>query len=203
MDCSDQGVEFLEAKANLTLDNFLPLRDKKLELLNRFVPQDIGFAFSPTTPMVAIQVTFFECGGLVVCVCASHVIADGFTGSMFIEAWATVSRLGKNEVVCRPWFDLFTLFPSRDVSGNIVELPAREFTGGGVEVVTRVFVFDSAKIEELKAEFGGSGGGWKPSRVEVVVSAVWKALILVDRARNEGKLRNSVVSLSVNLRGTV
>ncbi|KAF7138675.1 hypothetical protein RHSIM_Rhsim07G0095000 [Rhododendron simsii] len=202
VDCSDQGVEFFEAKVNLTLNEFLSLCPEKLELLNRFVPWDIGFAFLPTAPMVAIQVSVFKCGGLVICVHASHVIADGFTGSMFIQAWATASRLGIGEVV-RPCFDLFSLFPPRDIAGEIVNIPPPNFGGPGirVKVVTRVFLFDAAKIEELKAEVGGSGGERKPSRVEVVISAVWKALILAARARNEGKLRNSVMSLSVNLRG--
>ncbi|KAH7835384.1 hypothetical protein Vadar_025689 [Vaccinium darrowii] len=164
------------------------------------VPRDIGFSLLPTTPMVAIQVTFFECGGLVICVHASHVITDGFTVSTFIQSWATACRLGIGEVV-RPTFDMSLLFPSRDISGEIVDHPRPNFTGG-VKVVTRIFVFDAAKIAELKDKLiGGSGEDRKPSRVEVVVSAVWKALILASRARNEEKLRNSVISLSANIRG--
>ncbi|KAH7862871.1 hypothetical protein Vadar_010491 [Vaccinium darrowii] len=200
VDCSDQGVAFFEAKVNVQLNEFLSLVPKKLELLNWFVPWDIGFALLPTTPMLGIQATFFECGGLVICVHASHVIADGFTGIAFINAWATATRLGIGEVVVRPSFDLSSVFPSRDVSG-IVNLPPPN-VGGGVKVVTRMFVFDAAKIEGLKDEIGGLVfGERKPSRVEVVMAAVWKALILAARARNEGKLRPSVMSSSVNLRG--
>ncbi|KAH7836249.1 hypothetical protein Vadar_033999 [Vaccinium darrowii] len=200
VDCSDQGVEFFEAKVNLTLEEFLSLGPEKLELLDHFVPSDIGFSLLPTTPMVAIQVTFFECGGLVICVHASHVINDAFSGITFIQSLATACRLGIGEVV-RPSFDLSLLFPSRDISGEIVNHPLPNATGG-VKVVTKIFVFDAAKIAELKDKLiGGSGEDRKPSRVEVVVSALWKALILASRARNEEKLRDSAVSLPVNLRG--
>ncbi|KAH7836066.1 hypothetical protein Vadar_032417 [Vaccinium darrowii] len=150
--------------------------------------------------MLAIQVTSFECGGLVICVHASHVINDGISGSTFIHSWATACRLGIGEVV-RPSFDLSLLFPSRDILGEIVNHPPPNLTDG-VKVVTKIFVFDAAKIAELKDKLiGGSGEDRKPSRVEVVVTAVWKALILASRARNEEKLRNSAISVPVNLRG--
>lgn len=200
VDCSDQGVEFFEAKVNLTLEEFLSLGPEKLKLLDHFVPRNIGFSSLPTTPMVAIQVTLFECGGLVICVHVSHVITDGFSGSTFSHSLAMACRLGIGEVV-RPSFDLSLLFPSRDISGEIVNRPPRNATGG-VKVVTKIFVFDAAKIAELKDKLiGGSGEDRKPSRVEVVTTALWKALILASRARNEGKLRNSAISLRVNLRG--
>lgn len=110
--------------------------------------------------------------------------------------------LGIGELVVRPSFDLSSVFPSRDISG-IVNLPPPN-VGGGVKVVTRMFVFDAAKIEGLKDEIGGLiVGERKPSRVEVVMAAVWKALILAARARNEGRLRPSVMSSSVNLRGII
>lgn len=200
IDCSDQGAEFFEAKVNLTLEVFLSLGPEKLELLDHFVPHDIGFSLLPTTPMLAIQVTFFECGGVVICFHASHAITDGFSAITFIHSWATACRLGIGEVV-RPSFDLPLLFPSRDISGEIVNHPPLNLTGG-VKVVTKIFVFDAAKIAELKDKLiGGSVEDRKPSRVEVVVTALWKALILASRARNEEKLRNSAVSLPVNLRG--
>ncbi|KAH7832991.1 hypothetical protein Vadar_002137 [Vaccinium darrowii] len=198
IDCSDQGVEFFEAKVNLKLEEFLSLGPEKLELLHHFVPYDIGSSLLPTTPMLAIQVTVFECGGLVICFHASHAITDGFTAITFIHSWAKACRLGIGEMV-RPSFDLPLLFPSRDISGETVNRPNLT---GRVKVVTKIFVFDAAKIAELKDKLiGGSGEDRKPSRVEVVVTALWKALILASRARNEEKLRNSVVSLSANIRG--
>ncbi|KAF7137305.1 hypothetical protein RHSIM_Rhsim07G0095100 [Rhododendron simsii] len=198
VDCSDQGVEFFEAKVNVQLNELLSLLPKRLELLNHFVPWDIRFTVLPTTPMVAFQVTVFECGGLVICVHTSHVVSDGVTMVAFINAWATACRLGIGEVV-RPRLDLSSIFPSRDIARELtINIPPPNFSR---KVVTRVFLFDAAKIAELKDKLGGSGEERKPSRVEVVTAVVWKALILAARARNEGKLRNSVLLFVVNLRG--
>ncbi|KAF7138990.1 hypothetical protein RHSIM_Rhsim07G0095200 [Rhododendron simsii] len=201
IDCSDQGVEFFEAKVNVRLNELLSLLPKRLELLNHFVPWDIGFGILPTTPMVAFQVTVFECGGLAICTFTSHVVSDGVAMTAFINTWATASRLGIEEVV-RPRFDLSSIFQPRDnIAREIVNTPPPKFSGSDFKVVTRVFLFDAAKIAELKDKLGGSGEERKPSRVEVVISVVWKALVLAARARNEGKLRNSVLALTFNLRG--
>ncbi|KAI8546389.1 hypothetical protein RHMOL_Rhmol07G0113700 [Rhododendron molle] len=198
VDCSGQGVEFFEAKVNVQLNELLSLLPKRLELLNHFVPWDIGLTVLPTTPMVAFQVTVFECGGLVICMHTSHVVSDGVTMVTFFNAWATACRLGIGEVV-RPRLDLSSMFPSGDIARELtINIPPPNFSR---KVVTRVFLFDAGKMAELKDKLGGSGEEWKPSRVEVVTAVVWKALILAARASNAGKLRNSVLLFVVNLRG--
>ncbi|KAL6980051.1 hypothetical protein U1Q18_021702 [Sarracenia purpurea var. burkii] len=124
VDCNDQGAEFLEARVNVGLMDFLSEAPNNLELLNRFVPWDFGAATSAATPMVVIQVTAFECGGLAVGVQTSHIIADAFTNSAFIHAWATASRSGI-AAVNRPWFELPSLFPSRDLSAVLNVPPCK------------------------------------------------------------------------------
>ncbi|KAL6986164.1 hypothetical protein U1Q18_019532 [Sarracenia purpurea var. burkii] len=200
VDCNDQGVEFLEAKVNVRLMEFLG-EGLNLELLNRFVPWDVGAATSAATPMVAIQVTAFECGGLALCVHVSHIIADGFTGSAFIHAWATASRSGI-AAVTRPSFELPSLFPSRDLSAQLnFSLP----NVAGAKVFTRWLVFDSATIAALKAKTKPPGSsnndGRQPTRLEVVISTLWKAIIGATQVNHQGNPRPSVISLPVNLRG--
>ncbi|KAL7182946.1 hypothetical protein ACSBR1_041601 [Camellia fascicularis] len=202
IDCNDQGVEFLEAKVNVQLMEFLN-QGPKLELVNHFVPWGIGPAKLATTPMVAIQATVFECGGLAICVHASHIVNDGFTGSRFIQAWATASRLGLSKVVC-PSFDLPSLFPSRDVSAVLKAAPPKDV---GAKVITRRFLFDAATIsafrQEVKVRPRDTLDGIserEPSKLEVVMASTWKALIRLARVKHEGKLRPSVMTLPVNLR---
>ncbi|CAL5356081.1 unnamed protein product [Camellia sinensis] len=196
IDCNDQGVEFLEAKVNVQLKEFLN-QGPKLELVNHFVPWGIGPAKLATTPTVAIQATVFECGGLAICVHASHIVNDGFTGSRFIQAWATASRLGLSKVVC-PSFDLPSLFPSRDVSAVLKATPPKD---AGAKVITRRFLFDAATISAFKQEVKDSISEREPSKLEVVMASTWKALIRLNRVKHEGKLRPSVMTLPVNLRG--
>ncbi|KAL2515211.1 vinorine synthase-like [Forsythia ovata] len=86
---------------------------------------------------LAVQINFFDCGGIAIGVCLSHKIADGTSLVAFINAWAATCR-GKVEIG-RPYFDLAHLFPPRDLSGSSFTT----YTGMRKEkIVTKRFVFD-------------------------------------------------------------
>ena len=82
--------------------------------------------------------------------------------------------------------------------------PPRVF--GLDKVVTRQFVCDGAEISILKAKSSpGScdvGVKPKPSRVEVVTTIIWKALIRVSEAKY-GRLRTSLAVHCMNLRAKI
>ncbi|MED6206470.1 hypothetical protein PIB30_026937 [Stylosanthes scabra] len=51
-------------------------------------------------PLVMVQVTRFACGGVCVGVANSNVVADGISGTLFVDAWAKLARgrtLGEDE----------------------------------------------------------------------------------------------------------
>jgi hypothetical protein len=83
VDCNDDGVEFLEAKADGDLTQILQQEPKPYELLRRLVP---SLAESATSPLLAVQVNIFKCGGLAIGVLNSHRIAGRWTMSRFINA---------------------------------------------------------------------------------------------------------------------
>ncbi|KAK9286250.1 hypothetical protein L1049_014637 [Liquidambar formosana] len=186
VDCNDQGVEYLEAQVDGQLSEILQ-GEPNTELLNHLAP---FVAESDTSPLVAIQINVFDCGGLVIGVRVSHRVADGFSLFGFIREWATVSRVGINEAI-RPSFDAASLLPVGDISW----VKPQTTKNKGAKFVTRRFIFDGTAISSLKAKAKA-----KASRVDVVMACIWRALICIAQAKN-GHLRPSLLNHPMNLRG--
>ncbi|CAK7351139.1 unnamed protein product [Dovyalis caffra] len=200
VDCKDEGVDFLEAKVDgVDLTQILQQEpNSNLELLAHFVPY---VTESDTSPLLAIQINEFKCGGLAIGLFNSHRIFDGPTVSTFINAWATTFREGGiSDRVPRPSFDLPFLFPQRDLCLKLPPPPKVQ-----LKIVTKVFVFNKEAINKLKSKISGganSGVKYHPSRLEVVTTILWKALIGAVKAQN-GHLRASSLRQIMTLRAKV
>ncbi|KAF3963496.1 hypothetical protein CMV_012123 [Castanea mollissima] len=200
VDCNDEGVEYLEAQVSGQLAQFLE-GEVKPELLNHLLPYPTT---SATTPLALVQVNMFECGGLAIGLFCSHTIADGFSVTTFLNAWARACKTsGINEVV-HPSFDLPSFFPPREIKIMPAAPPTKPGTPN--EIITKRFVFNGAAVSSLKAiaKVGAYDSESltknQPSRVMVVTALIWKALIAVAQAKH-GHLRPSILCHSLNLRG--
>ncbi|KAL6965693.1 hypothetical protein U1Q18_036748 [Sarracenia purpurea var. burkii] len=73
-----------------------------------------------------------------------------------------------------------------------------------IQIVTQRFVFDSTTITALRAKARPPGSPnndhRQPTKVVMVISALWKAIICAAQANHQGNPRSSVISLGVNLR---
>lgn len=200
--CEDQGVLFVEAKVNTKLEEFLTKAYQDIDLVSLFVPWNIGQTCHVSTPILGVQVTFFECGGMALAVHNTHKLSDGFTGCTFTDEWAKISRsfVGINELKGLN-FGMGSVFPARELSGILKPFPAVK---PGPKIVTRRLLFDESGISRLKEKVGkiDLGGGIisYPSRVEVVTAVIWRGMIRASQARHK-RLKNSITSVAVNLRG--
>ncbi|KAM3377511.1 hypothetical protein P3S68_009924 [Capsicum galapagoense] len=130
INCSDEGVEYVESKVNADLAEFLH-QGLKVELLNNFLPTDM-----PSSLLLRVQVNVFSCGGLVIGINISHILADGFTLGSFVKEWAHITQTGTTKG-CLPSFGhLPLLFPARVLSGPQVSPPSDT----GPKIVTKRFV---------------------------------------------------------------
>ncbi|KAK4354738.1 hypothetical protein RND71_026932 [Anisodus tanguticus] len=198
IECQDQGVIYLEAKVNCQLNEFLDKAYKDTDLVKLFVPPiRIRLAELPNRPMMAIQATMFEHGGLALAVQMVHTLGDGFSGCAFTDEWAKVSRMEKGNARNLQFHsDLAEVFPPKD---NVFEMVKKGRPRGyEMKIATRIFMFDEVAISKLKENVNKSLS--YSSKVEVVTALIWRSLMRVVRLR-QGKNRPSMLQFAMNLRG--
>ncbi|KAG8383265.1 hypothetical protein BUALT_Bualt05G0166400 [Buddleja alternifolia] len=177
IDCNDQGAPYVEAEANCNLSRVItnPIPRN----MNKFLPyrlddlQNLG---------MAVQVTFFQCGGLAVGLVISHKIADALSFFLFANSWAAVARNGNALDGPGPKYEGATIFPPRDVLGF---KPSTGIVKD--EIVTKIFTFPTSKISRLQDRYSGGGEGGdptdvelpkqRPTRVEALSAFIWTRFI--------------------------
>ncbi|MCD7447537.1 hypothetical protein HAX54_031566 [Datura stramonium] len=70
IECSHEGVVYMEAQANFNLAKFLENPD--IPSLNKFLPCKGNCPEPSYQPLLALQTTTFECGGMAISVCMLH-----------------------------------------------------------------------------------------------------------------------------------
>lgn len=196
IECHDQGVIYLEAKVNCQLNEFLDKAYKDSDLVKIFVPPiRIRLAELPNRPIMAIQATMFEHGGLALAVQMVHTLGDGFSGCAITDEWAKVSRMGKGNTRNLQFrSDLAKIFPPKD---NIFEMIKKGRPRGyEMKIATRIFIFDEIAISKLKENVNKSLSYYS-SRVEVLTALIWRSLMRLRQGHN----RPSMLQFAINLRG--
>ncbi|KAI4382504.1 hypothetical protein MLD38_008461 [Melastoma candidum] len=191
IECNDEGVKFVETRADCRLSELLVSPDPSL--LNMLLPIEMESPEASTGFLFLVQVNFFTCGGLAMGMCISHKVADGFTLSDLITSWAKLST-GEEIVSKPPRFDASTFFPPSSClqALPVVELPKEKS-------VTRRFVFDPSNISELVA-MARSEHVPHPTRLEVVCALIWRCVTLASRRSTRAFGERSVFSQAVNIR---
>ncbi|XP_062109531.1 stemmadenine O-acetyltransferase-like [Humulus lupulus] len=185
IDCNDEGAQYVEARCQGLLSTFLD-QSPDLSQLQHFLPEMNQSPELGIWPQLAIQATFFDCGGMALDVCTAHKLIDAATVGMFIKSWAETSLNNCSDgdhqtadVV--PSFDGASYFPPADPSF----FRAPNVKPDEIECVTKRFVFDKTKVADLKAKVS-SQGILSPSRAQVVTALIWKCAIAVSRSNSGG-----------------
>ncbi|XP_057766289.1 stemmadenine O-acetyltransferase-like [Salvia miltiorrhiza] len=179
VDCNDAGAEFIEARARAHLMDSLYMDDQ----LKHYFPSEYN-TFNhgkQARPLLVVQITFFDCGGLAVAVALSHVVADLSSAMAFLNAWAAAFR-GEVEISHRS-FGTSAYFPPLRL------IPFSRFQRlfvSNENLMTKRFVFNKEKLDTLRqaATTPSESAIKDPSRVELVSAFIWKHF-------TEGKLKKS------------
>lgn len=173
VDCDDSGAPFCEAEANCDLSQVITNPDPRN--MSKFLPYKLN---ESQGSCMAVQATYFRCGGVAVGLLVSHKIADALSFFSFANAWSTVARGGDGGAALLPKFDAATYFPPRDISGY------KPSTGMmKEEIATRIFTFPAKKIAVLRERYAAAIGGGgdvpqrRPTRVEVLSAFIWTRFI--------------------------
>ncbi|XP_047957780.1 benzyl alcohol O-benzoyltransferase-like [Salvia hispanica] len=148
VECTGQGVVFVEADADATLhyfgDSLYPPFPNSDDLVLD-VPNNLGIIVD--IPLMFIQVTRLKCGGFIFSNCFNHTMCDGVGFSQFHSAVGELAR-GATFPSIRPVWDRHLLTSS---------IPHLEYGAGTRrtpvptdQMVERSFLFTSAEISALR-----------------------------------------------------
>ncbi|KAL6190513.1 hypothetical protein ACLB2K_036907 [Fragaria x ananassa] len=165
VDCTDEGIPYLEAHVNCKLSDFLknPIPDQ----LSKFMPFELDDHIGKELSL-GVQLSIFECGGFAIGQCFSHMLADASSYFMFSKTWAAKARGESN--IEHPDFLSGTRFPLKDVMAYDSSFNATR------SKVTKRFLFNASMIEAFKEKYGESAVGLeenqkRPSRVDALTSS--------------------------------
>ncbi|XP_070021364.1 vinorine synthase-like isoform X2 [Nicotiana sylvestris] len=181
VECNDDGVPLYEAFAhNYQLEDVLR---KPADVNKKFLPstvEDGSLLLDSALYPLLVQVTFFECGGMAIGICASHKVADRATLCTLISAWSTIARGSPDNLV--PEFVAAAKFlpppiPHVPPKPIMPEVIIKVFFDK--QRVTKFFAFDASTIASLKAK-AVSDSVQAPTRVEVVSALIWKCAMVAS-----------------------
>ncbi|KAL0447213.1 UNVERIFIED_CONTAM: Stemmadenine O-acetyltransferase [Sesamum latifolium] len=191
VNCNDEGAPYIEAVANCSLPQVIT--NPVMNNIAKFLPykvddvQDIG---------MAVQVTYFQCGGTAVGLVISHKMGDGLSFLQVANTWAAVARNGNYDDVPHPKFEGAKTFPPRDALRFNPSTDTRE------ELVSKIFIFPDSKISALQERYSSEASEFlqrPPSRVEALSAFIWTRFISATEMKaNPNKIYT--VHHTVNLR---
>ncbi|MCL7043718.1 hypothetical protein MKW94_027162 [Papaver nudicaule] len=202
VDCSDEGVEYYEAKVNGNVSDYM-----SSNVLYQLFPSDVVNDNMVTGSLLVIQVNMFDCGGIAISGCVSHKLADGLSVAALVNAWAA-SALGGGGVPVeslRPTFDSASHFPPKENIPNSMIPESVQSIGLGLKIVSKRFVIDGFKLSVLRSKITdmSSDNEHHLTAVEAVTALLWKSVMEVSKSRSKTLAKPtpiSVVNLGVNLR---
>ncbi|KAI9174006.1 hypothetical protein LWI28_010243 [Acer negundo] len=191
VDCNDNGITFVEAQVVAPVDMSDVLKRHEFDPEGQLVPRKEHEMLEDQS-ILAVQVSYFGCGGVSICFLIRHVIADATTATNFIKSWSAISCNGDGVVINDVMIlDGTSIFPPRDDSGMSASSGgAHKMLFSSSETLKKRFTFEGSKISALKEKIGN-----RPTRFEAVFAVIWGA---VEAAKREGD--DLVATIPVNLR---
>ncbi|KAB1201188.1 Vinorine synthase [Morella rubra] len=174
VDCNDEGVLYVEAKATCTLSEFL--EDPEPGETSKFLPFELD---DVNELAFAVQVTTFSCGGIVIGLVFAHKVADASSFFMFLNSWAAIGR-GSSDITT-PRFEAATIFPPETFPSYTPSRGLRKKN----KIAVKRFVFESSAIAALRAKYSTEDMSVeypRPTRVEALSAFVFNRYLAATEA---------------------
>ncbi|KAM7501116.1 hypothetical protein LguiB_000020 [Lonicera macranthoides] len=170
--CTGEGVWFVEASANCTLDSVSCFEDVASIPSDKLLPLLEGGS-EGAEPLILMQVTKFTCGGYIMGLIFCHSICDGMGAAQFLNAVGEFAR-GLDQLSVAPlWHRHFlpceSLTPKGFIaSSSLLPPPMPNYI---LEQTNIDIPFH--QINLLKQKFHQSTGGQTCSSFEIVAASLW------------------------------
>ncbi|XP_009779173.1 agmatine hydroxycinnamoyltransferase 1-like [Nicotiana sylvestris] len=201
---NDEGVRFIEASVDATLDEVLPLKPSPSLLKLHPSMKDV-------VELIQVQVTRFTCGSVVVGFTGHHMIADGHAASNFFVAWGQACR--GVEIIPLPLHDRAIFHPRNPplIEFNHVgaefmskSLNKKEFIkleNAEKNIIVHKVHFTLEFLGKLKANASFLNGKTKTySTFESLVAHLWR---VITKSRELDGSQNTQIRISVDGRRRV
>ncbi|KAG5242358.1 vinorine synthase [Salix suchowensis] len=197
IDCNDEGAAFIEARVSGDMSMVIEQADiNQHQHLLPCSPYAKISKLSTDQVTLAVQVNYFNCGGMAISICIWHAVADGSALATFVKSWAAITR-DPNNVLEEVIYDCTTLFPPQDLSSFSLHNFVKEEVLS--EIVTKRFLFDGSMVAALRDEVGNGPSLDRPTRFIAVSSLILAAMITVTRENEVGQ-QISAATIAVDLR---
>ncbi|KAF7833472.1 shikimate O-hydroxycinnamoyltransferase-like [Senna tora] len=185
--CNNRGVDFVEATA-----------DVELRGLNLYNPDEcVEGKLVPHKKhgVLAVQVTFLKCGGLVVGCTFDHRIADAYSANMFLVSWAAMAQPTKPKPIfstfpsqAQPCFDRSLLSPRRPgfIQPSLHDMyipysnlpPPKKLESQSDPLISRIYYVTAKTLNHIQS-FANSDSnailnGVKRTKLESFCAFLWK-----------------------------
>ncbi|XVF74901.1 hypothetical protein PTKIN_Ptkin13bG0147700 [Pterospermum kingtungense] len=182
--CNNRGVDFVEAYADVELQN-LDLHNPDQSIEGKLVPnKKIG--------VLSVQATELRCGGLVVACTFDHRIADAYSANMFLVSWAEMAR--SKSISMAPSFRRSILNPRRpgciDPSLDLMYMPIsslpppkdQRYQTPDDHLISRIYYITSEQLNDL--QLLACSNGYKRTKLESFSAFLWKMMALLAAKDN-------------------
>ncbi|KAH7687109.1 Benzyl alcohol O-benzoyltransferase protein [Dioscorea alata] len=206
VECTGEGVLFIEANANVRLQDFGDNLQPPFPCMEELLFDVEGSAGVLNCPLLLIQVTRLLCGGFIFAVRANHTMMDGQGLALFMNAVAEMARGATEPSVLPVWSrELLrarnqprVTFEHREYdddvprdSRNTINTPAPD-----VDVVHRSFFFGPREISALRMRLPKHLR--KSSTFEILTACLWRCRTMALQLEPEEEVRMMAI---VNARG--
>ncbi|XP_020207823.1 benzyl alcohol O-benzoyltransferase [Cajanus cajan] len=157
VDCTGEGVLFIEADADITLDEFGDALQLPFSYLQELLYEVPGSQDVTNTPLLLIQVTRLKCGDFILGLRFNHIIQDAGGLLQFMSAWAEMARGATKPSISPLWRRelLMARDPPRITCNHreydqVPHTNKRTFSSYEDDMVHRSFFFGPAEIATLR-----------------------------------------------------
>ncbi|XP_047153218.1 benzyl alcohol O-benzoyltransferase-like [Vigna umbellata] len=92
VDCTGEGAMFVEADADVTLEQFGDSLQPPFPCFHDLLYHVPASQQITNTPLLLVQVTRLRCGGFILAFCFNHIMCDGAGLSQFMSTWVEMAR---------------------------------------------------------------------------------------------------------------
>ncbi|GAU24686.1 hypothetical protein TSUD_322940 [Trifolium subterraneum] len=201
VDCNDEGVLFIEADADVRLEEFGDALQPPFPSLNELLFDVPGTSEVLNTPLLIIQVTRLKCGGFIFAIRLNHTMSDTLGLTQLMSAIGEISCGMKEPSIAPVWHRelLNARNPPRvtcthreyeqiaDTKGTIIPLD---------DMIHRSFFFGPTEVASIRALLPPHQQ--KHSNFEIITACLWRCRTIALQPNTDEEVRIIVI---VNVRG--